>query len=57
MRLRSGAIESAHEFDLPPDAESDPTIADIVEFIISEARYVPKKRSGQAKHRPPIGGL
>lgn len=42
--LRDGALESCDVFALPASAAPDPTIAGIVDFILSEARYTQKRK-------------
>ncbi len=42
-RLRGGELEAAEVLDLPPATEPDPTIAGVVDFIVSEARYTQKR--------------
>jgi hypothetical protein len=38
-QLRGQALEGWDAFEVPPDAAPDPTIAAVVDFILSEARY------------------
>jgi hypothetical protein len=44
VRLRAGALEGAEVFDLPDSTEPDPTIAGVVDFVLSEARHAQKRR-------------
>ena len=44
VRLRAGALDGHEVFDLPPGTPPDPTIAGVVDFIVSEARYTEKRR-------------
>ena len=44
VRLRSGALDGHDVFDLPSGTPPDPTIAGVVDFIVSEARYTEKRR-------------
>ena len=46
-RLRAGGLEAADVLALPRATEPDPTIAGVVDFIISEARYAQKRGKGQ----------
>ena len=43
--LRGHALEACDVFDVPPDAAPDPTIAAVVDFILSEARYTAYRRA------------
>lgn len=45
VRLRGGALDGRDRFDVPPNAEPDPTIAGVVDFILSEARYTAQRRT------------
>lgn len=45
-RLRDGALDGCDVFDLPASAAPDPTIAGLVDFILSEARYTQKRQDG-----------
>lgn len=49
-RLIDGALTASDILDLPPRTAPDPTIAGIVDFILSEARLAQKKRA--AKKEP-----
>lgn len=49
-RVMGERLVGAAIYDMPPSTPPDPTIAGIIEFVVSEARYTQKRKGNGATH-------